>query len=63
MNGQSSVADLSAKRDEVQARNAISRAHLEGYEAGYAKGKRVYEYLVWALALYGIVISIAYIVR
>jgi hypothetical protein len=61
MNGQSSVADLSAKRDEVQARNAISRAHLE--DAGYAKGKRVYEYLVWGLALYGIVISIAYIVR
>jgi hypothetical protein len=61
MNSDSNIASL--KRDEVQARNAISRAHLEGHDAGYAKGKRVYEYLVWGLALYGIVISIAYIVR
>ena len=63
MNNESNVANLSQRREQVQTNNAISRAKQEGYEAGYAKAKQIYTGLVWALALYGIVITTAYLVR
>ena len=63
MNNESNVANLSQRREQVQTNNAISLARTEGYKDGFRVGKMLYEYLVWALCLYGIVITTAYLVR
>lgn len=65
MNNESSLAALSTRRKTVwsQMTNAVSQAKRDGYDAGYDKAKQIYTGLVWALALYGVVMTTAYFVR
>ena len=63
MNNESSVANISQRREKNRINNEASVAKIEGYQAGYEKAKQIYTKLVWALALYGIVITVAYWVK
>jgi hypothetical protein len=65
MNNASNLAALSTRRKAVwsQMENAVSQAKRDGYDAGYDKAKQIYTGLVWALSLYGIVMTTAYWVK
>jgi hypothetical protein len=63
MNNESSVANLSQRREKNRINNEAASARTDGYKQGFRVGRMVYEYLVWALALYGIVITVAYWVK
>ena len=60
MNNESSLADLTQRREKNRINNEAAIAKQEGYVVGYEKAKRRYIVLVWALALYGVVITVAY---
>ncbi|MCA3064728.1 hypothetical protein [Aquidulcibacter sp.] len=63
MNNASNLADLSQRREKNRINNEAAVAKIEGYQAGYDKAKQIYTGLVWALSLYGIVMTTAYFAR
>lgn len=63
MNNESSLADLTQRREKNRINNEAAIAKQEGYVVGYEKAKRRYTGLVWALALYGVVMTTAYFAR